>query len=268
MLKRAALTFTELALWVPAISIFVSGCTPSGTGNKAAPPAKPPTAATPDPANPTADKPNSMDNIPLIPREVLFGNPQRAQARLSPDGKWLSFQAPVDGVLNIWVGPADDLSKAKPVTDEKVRPDPDASVGPTTTSTSSTCRTKTATRTFTSTPPNVDTGETQRPHADRRRPRRDCKRSARSSPTKFSSASTIATRSYHDIWRVNIADRREASSCSRTRASPAIVTDDDTTSASRSTTRPPAARCCKCPRRRRRRHASGKTSSNSAPKTP
>ncbi|CAN5305955.1 S9 family peptidase [soil metagenome] len=41
----------------------------------------------------------------IIPREVLFGNPERAQARLSPDGRRLSFLAPVDGVLNIWVGP-------------------------------------------------------------------------------------------------------------------------------------------------------------------
>ena len=61
---------------------------------------------------------------PLIPRDVLFGNPRRAQARLSHDGKWISFQAPVNGVLNIWVAPADDLSKAKAVTEEKVRPIP------------------------------------------------------------------------------------------------------------------------------------------------
>ncbi len=58
----------------------------------------------------------------LIPRDVLFGNPQRAQARLSPDGKYLSFVAPVDGVLNVFVGPADDMSKAKAMTQEKVRP--------------------------------------------------------------------------------------------------------------------------------------------------
>jgi dipeptidyl aminopeptidase/acylaminoacyl peptidase len=64
-----------------------------------------------------------MPGIALIPRDVLFGNPEKAQARLSPDGKWLSFLAPVDGVLNVWVGPAgDDLSKAKPITKEKVRP--------------------------------------------------------------------------------------------------------------------------------------------------
>ena len=60
----------------------------------------------------------------LIPRDVLFGNPERAMARLSPDGKYLSFLAPVDGVLNVWVGPADDMKQAKPVTKEKVRPVP------------------------------------------------------------------------------------------------------------------------------------------------
>jgi dipeptidyl aminopeptidase/acylaminoacyl peptidase len=66
----------------------------------------------------------AMADIPLIPRNVLFGNPQRSGARLSPDGKWLSFQAPVDGVMNVWVAPVDDLSKAFAVTKEKVRPVP------------------------------------------------------------------------------------------------------------------------------------------------
>ncbi len=65
-----------------------------------------------------------LQKVPLIPREVLFGNPQRAQARLSHDGKWISYQAPVDGVLNIWVAPVDDLSKAEAVTKEKGRPIP------------------------------------------------------------------------------------------------------------------------------------------------
>ncbi|HEX4414888.1 MAG TPA: S9 family peptidase, partial [Lacipirellulaceae bacterium] len=66
----------------------------------------------------------AMKGIPLIPREVLFGNPQRAQARLSHDGKWISYQAPVKGVLNVWVAPVDDLKQAKAITDEKVRPIP------------------------------------------------------------------------------------------------------------------------------------------------
>jgi dipeptidyl aminopeptidase/acylaminoacyl peptidase len=53
---------------------------------------------------------------PLIPRDTLFGNPDKAAGRISPDGKWLSFLAPVDGVLNVWVAPVDKFGEAKPVT--------------------------------------------------------------------------------------------------------------------------------------------------------
>jgi dipeptidyl aminopeptidase/acylaminoacyl peptidase len=59
---------------------------------------------------------------PLIERQKLFGNPDRAQLRVSPDGKWLSWLAPRDGVLNVWVAPAGDPAAAKPVTSEKDRP--------------------------------------------------------------------------------------------------------------------------------------------------
>ncbi len=58
---------------------------------------------------------------PLIPRKVLFGNPDRAAARISPDGTYLSYLAPLDGVLNVWVAPLNDLSAAKPVTKDTVR---------------------------------------------------------------------------------------------------------------------------------------------------
>jgi len=40
----------------------------------------------------------------LIPREVIFGNPEKASPRLSPDGTMMSYRAPVDNVMNIWVG--------------------------------------------------------------------------------------------------------------------------------------------------------------------
>ena len=56
----------------------------------------------------------------LIPRQVIFGNPVRAQPSLSPDGKKLAYLAPVDNVLNIWVktlGADDD----RPVTRDKDR---------------------------------------------------------------------------------------------------------------------------------------------------
>ena len=40
---------------------------------------------------------------PLIPKDILFGNPERAQARISPDGTMMSYLAPKDSVLNVYV---------------------------------------------------------------------------------------------------------------------------------------------------------------------
>ena len=39
----------------------------------------------------------------LIPRAVLFGNPERTAPRLSPDGRSLVYLAPADGVLAVWL---------------------------------------------------------------------------------------------------------------------------------------------------------------------
>jgi dipeptidyl aminopeptidase/acylaminoacyl peptidase len=107
MFKRATIMFSELAIWLMLFAMLTAGCTKSATTETS-----------------VAKGSNVVDEAPLIPREVLFGNPKRAQARISPDGKWLSFQAPVEGVLNVWVGPADDMSKAKAVTQEQDRPIP------------------------------------------------------------------------------------------------------------------------------------------------
>lgn len=60
--------------------------------------------------------------VPLIERTKLFGNPSRTAARISPDGRWLSWIAPRDGVLNVWVAPLSDLAQARPLTQEKGRP--------------------------------------------------------------------------------------------------------------------------------------------------
>jgi dipeptidyl aminopeptidase/acylaminoacyl peptidase len=59
--------------------------------------------------------------VPLIPRKVFFGNPDKILPRLSPDGVHLAFLAPVDSVLNIWLGPADDPDAARPVTHDRGR---------------------------------------------------------------------------------------------------------------------------------------------------
>lgn len=60
-------------------------------------------------------------DVPLIPRATLFGNPDRAGAQLSPDGKWISYLAPVENVMNVWVAPSDDMSKAQAITRETTR---------------------------------------------------------------------------------------------------------------------------------------------------
>ncbi len=52
------------------------------------------------------NKIKSSDN--LIPRDVLFGNPEKVSPQISPDGKKLAYIAPVNNVLNVWVGDLDD----------------------------------------------------------------------------------------------------------------------------------------------------------------
>lgn len=56
----------------------------------------------------------------LIPRRVLFGNPERSIPQVSPDGSKLAYIAPQDGVLNIWVRNLDQKN-ARVVTADKKR---------------------------------------------------------------------------------------------------------------------------------------------------
>src|SRR5580704_6913426 len=61
------------------------------------------------------------DLPPLIPRAVLFGNPQKAAPAISPNGAMLAYLAPYNGVLSIWVrtlGESDD----RVVATDPVRP--------------------------------------------------------------------------------------------------------------------------------------------------
>src|SRR5215831_11507071 len=61
----------------------------------------------------------------LIPRQVLFGNPERVSPRISPNGTSLAWIAPHEGVLNVWIAPvgADGVhwDAAQVVTDDTDR---------------------------------------------------------------------------------------------------------------------------------------------------
>jgi dipeptidyl aminopeptidase/acylaminoacyl peptidase len=61
-------------------------------------------------------------NENLISRTLLFGNPERANVRISPNGKQLSWIAPHRGVLNVWVAPLAEPDQAKVVTNDSTRP--------------------------------------------------------------------------------------------------------------------------------------------------
>jgi dipeptidyl aminopeptidase/acylaminoacyl peptidase len=71
--------------------------------------------------NSPAAQASAPRQVELIARDALFGNPERANVQISPDGKYLSWTAPVDGVMNVWVAPANDPSAARAVTSDKAR---------------------------------------------------------------------------------------------------------------------------------------------------
>ena len=58
----------------------------------------------------------TVGDTPLILRSALFGNPVKFGALLSPDGKWVSWIAPVNGLLNVWVAPSDKPEVGKAIT--------------------------------------------------------------------------------------------------------------------------------------------------------
>ncbi len=75
----------------------------------------------------------AIDSTPLIPRDHLFGNPSKSRGKISPDGKWLSWLAPHNDVMNIWIAPrsgtggdtGDDLVQARVISAADDRPIPD-----------------------------------------------------------------------------------------------------------------------------------------------
>lgn len=57
----------------------------------------------------------------LIPREVLFGNPERAAVKLSPNGQHLTYLANLDSVLNIFIAKIDSPNTSTPITKDTGR---------------------------------------------------------------------------------------------------------------------------------------------------
>ena len=53
---------------------------------------------------------------PLLPLQLLLAGNEYDAPQISPDGRWLSFIAPHDGVSNFFVAPVHDVAAAKPVT--------------------------------------------------------------------------------------------------------------------------------------------------------
>ncbi|GAA0284981.1 S9 family peptidase [Alteraurantiacibacter aestuarii] len=65
-----------------------------------------------------------VKDIALISRDDLFGNPVRSGGKISPDGQWLSWMAPWEDVMNVWLAPTSDPDNARRMTSAKDRPIP------------------------------------------------------------------------------------------------------------------------------------------------
>jgi dipeptidyl aminopeptidase/acylaminoacyl peptidase len=63
----------------------------------------------------------SYEAVSLIPRSVLFADPPYTSPQISPAGTRLGYLAPRDGVLNVYVGPLEDPSAARPLTNDRGR---------------------------------------------------------------------------------------------------------------------------------------------------
>jgi dipeptidyl aminopeptidase/acylaminoacyl peptidase len=63
----------------------------------------------------------AVAGVDVIPRSALFGNPEKTQGRVSPDGKYISFIAPSDGVLNVWIAERGKLDAARVLTKDTKR---------------------------------------------------------------------------------------------------------------------------------------------------
>jgi len=67
----------------------------------------------------------TVAQLPLIDRELFFGDPEISNSQLSPDGKFIAFVKPYKSTRNIWVKRTEDpFQSAKPITADTKRPIP------------------------------------------------------------------------------------------------------------------------------------------------
>ena len=71
-----------------------------------------------------AEEPAEHSTLPpLIDRELFFADPEVSGAQLSPNGQFIAFQKPLDGIVNIWVKGIDEpMEAARPVTADTQSP--------------------------------------------------------------------------------------------------------------------------------------------------
>jgi dipeptidyl aminopeptidase/acylaminoacyl peptidase len=63
---------------------------------------------------------SNSDQPPILNRELFFGNPEISAGQLSPDGAFISFMKPYEGIMNVWVKRFDEpFDKARPLTDSR-----------------------------------------------------------------------------------------------------------------------------------------------------
>jgi dipeptidyl aminopeptidase/acylaminoacyl peptidase len=107
--------FSSAGLMLPVLVVLLglTACEPRS-------PAESPVAQAPA-TDPAVAETAAVQPPPLIDRSVLFGNPVRFQGRLSPDGTKMSFRAPLEGVMNLWVGNRGDFDSVRPITNDTGR---------------------------------------------------------------------------------------------------------------------------------------------------
>jgi dipeptidyl aminopeptidase/acylaminoacyl peptidase len=70
-----------------------------------------------------APAPAQSGPVPLIDRQLFFGDPEISGAQISPDGNFIAFVKPFNGTRNIWVKRTEEpFDAAKPITNDQKRP--------------------------------------------------------------------------------------------------------------------------------------------------